>query len=437
MPQYLRLNRVDRADIATAEPGTPIPFAAATPGKKRDGVNTAGLPWRSTNYDKNPVVTWVHDFVGNRLPIGRGAAKITGEGASEAIDTEIVFDVADPFAAEIDRKYRAGFLHAISVSWDDIDEDGVPVRASGKKPVAHELLEIAAVPVPGDPDALIQRQARSMRATLAALEGLDDEGVTEDDAAPAARAVITPDQQRAIEGTYEEKTERIRDGIKSAGLFGDTWVWIMGTTDEFVIVCSYPDDAPAKYYRVDYTDSDGVIEIGAFTPVKITQSFTEVTPGQRAQDDEDSAWTDVAAEMVAVFDRGSDDSDDVRSRAYKALCVSYRHLGKTPPEFVPAVELQMLDDTNWRHLFLSGELDTPQARVGKELSSRNAQEFEDALAEIQSGTKRIRTVLDRVQVASTAKDGGGDGEGDTSRSLAQLSDLLTRLTAPQETGQEN
>lgn len=169
--------RVVRADGGETPSSGPIEFVAATPGTKRDGLDLASMPWRTDNYVRNPVVTWAHDLRGDRLPIGRAEVKIEKGDAGEVMRASIVFDEVDPFAAEVARKYRAGFLHAVSVTWDDVDAKGLTKRAGGGDPVAHELLEIAAVPVPGDQDALIERQRSALlrvsRAIAAALDGLD------------------------------------------------------------------------------------------------------------------------------------------------------------------------------------------------------------------------------------------------------------------------
>lgn len=196
MPQFMRLQR---ATDEAAE-GGPLVFTASTPGTKRDGLDTATLPWRVDNYRSNPVVTWVHDFAGNRLPIGRAEVEVTGgkragaKAEPEGIRAAITFDPDDAFAQEIERKYRTGFLHAVSVSWDDVDDDGTPIRASGGDAVAHDLLEIAAVPVPGDPDALLERQAVALRSLARDItDALDSvEGEPEGEAEPAEAETPEP-----------------------------------------------------------------------------------------------------------------------------------------------------------------------------------------------------------------------------------------------------
>jgi hypothetical protein len=99
------------------------------------------------------VVLWGHDYTGQRLPIGRAEVEITGR----QIRASITFDQEDEFARSVESKYRRGFLHTVSVGWN-------PLKTRGRDVAEWELLDISAVPVPGDADALIQRQLRALRA---------------------------------------------------------------------------------------------------------------------------------------------------------------------------------------------------------------------------------------------------------------------------------
>lgn len=408
---FMRLLRSDDPGVARAEPGTPIPFKAVTPGKKRDGLDTAVLPWRTDRYQRNPVVTWVHDFMGNRLPIGRGEVRTADTDAGEEMDVAITFDVADAFAAEVDRKYRSGFLHAVSVSWDDVDEDGVPVRSSGKKAVSHDLLEIAAVPVPGDPDALMERQVTALRAVRTDIDRLlgDEE---------------KPTGKRMIVGSYEEKRGRIESALATSGLLSGE-IYILSTLDDFVVACVWNTETwVSRYYKVPYTQAaDGGIAFGELVPVRIVHDVVDQEGNAvRALVNGDDSWMDAAAAMVDVFARGSDDPDDKRRRAYNALLPAYRHLGRTPPEWVTGAELRALDDANWQALFLSGELEVTGERVGAELSSRNVQELTEVRDAVQDAGKRLGTLLDRV----SSKNQPAEEEDDAEERTA-LADILRGL----------
>ena len=69
------------------------------------------------------------------------------------------------FARQVERKYRDGFLHAVSVGWDTIELDGRQ---------RYDLLDLSAVPVPGDPSAIMERAAG--QAYRRYWKGLSDKG---------------------------------------------------------------------------------------------------------------------------------------------------------------------------------------------------------------------------------------------------------------------
>lgn len=327
-------------------PDSALVFMASTPGTKRDGLDTATLPWRVDSYRTNPVCTWCHDFGGARLPIGRADVEVLNTPAGEFVRAAITFDRADPFAAEVERKYRDGFLHAVSVSWDDVDAAGVPVRGGGQRAVAHELLEIAAVPVPGDPAALLEKRATALRSM--------------------ARDLIT-----ALESADEGDDLSLTEGQDAPDL-------------------SLTDGEVAELLADDAPVGDGAGE--RVTDAEHTDNAADAADD--ATEDED-AGDDLAAEMVAVFDPESDESDAVRGRRYRALLPGYRRMGWTAPELLPADELAALDGDVWRGMFVSGELERLE-RVGKEISAANLAGLKDALAQLESGVGALKTMVKRV-----------------------------------------
>lgn len=144
MPYFMRAYAEPGAPEAGAE--TPLRFVASTEGIKRDGRELRAEDWRVDAYLRNPIFLWAHTY--DLPPIGRAA--VTFDGPRMLADVE--FDREDPFAVNIERKYRAGFLNAVSVGWNDVKD------AEGRW--THELLDISAVPVPADPQAL--KTARSL-----------------------------------------------------------------------------------------------------------------------------------------------------------------------------------------------------------------------------------------------------------------------------------
>lgn len=143
-------------------------FTASAEGVNRYGFSLNRRRWRIDNFNNNPVILWMHDD--RRPPIGRGRAVIDSQG----LKTSVTFDRSDPFAVEIERKYREGFLNAVSVGFDFVDRSGAPVPDPWNltpdmiyNEVYYDLAEVSAVPVPADPNALIRQ-----RHALAADFGL-------------------------------------------------------------------------------------------------------------------------------------------------------------------------------------------------------------------------------------------------------------------------
>ena len=139
--------RAVKADDGEAE----HEFVISTSGKKRDmGVlELDGLD--VSNYLRNPIVNYVHDFFG--LPIGlTSRLHLTSRrmtGRLRWAPTEQ--------AAQIRTLVDGGFLRAASVSWSPIevepltDDDG---RWTGWHWIKSDMLEWSICPVPADPQAV-------------------------------------------------------------------------------------------------------------------------------------------------------------------------------------------------------------------------------------------------------------------------------------------
>jgi 2'-5' RNA ligase len=148
----------DRAVAKEQKAGTPIRFIAGSEGAKRDGLDLKMAGARLDAFRNNPVVLWGHDYAGARLPIGRAQPTIDGP----RLIADISFDQEDEFARQIESKYRRGFLNTVSLGWK-IN------KINGRNVTDWELLDISAVPVPGDADALMQRQLRALQADVSDL----------------------------------------------------------------------------------------------------------------------------------------------------------------------------------------------------------------------------------------------------------------------------
>jgi len=153
---------LDRGALAD---GGPMTFTASSTAVNRYGYALRNDGWRLANYEANPVVLWAHN---PSIPtIGRSLTALK----DDTLLAEITFDAEDELARQVESKYRRGFLSAVSVGFDMVDEEGAALAwwsLSAEKihdEVFYDLAEISAVPVPGDPKALKQQQ-RSQLATL-------------------------------------------------------------------------------------------------------------------------------------------------------------------------------------------------------------------------------------------------------------------------------
>jgi HK97 family phage prohead protease len=116
--------------------------------------------WNLENYKKNPVILYGHDQTG--LPIGK-AVNVAVENGALTFDVKFVPAEVYPFAGTVEAMYRDGFLNAVSVGFIPTDIDGNTIKAA-------ELLELSAVPVPANHEALMQRGARKMMPVFRAFD---------------------------------------------------------------------------------------------------------------------------------------------------------------------------------------------------------------------------------------------------------------------------
>jgi HK97 family phage prohead protease len=138
---------------AIAEDGT-IPLAVASDSSiDRDGeiIDPAGLD--TTNYERNPVLLYAHDYRSD--PIGKTIA-IKKDGSRVLFTPQLAIDISER-AKMYFQMIKEGVLNAFSIGfiakeWTDrANADGSSTRIFTKT----ELLEISLVPVPANPNALV------------------------------------------------------------------------------------------------------------------------------------------------------------------------------------------------------------------------------------------------------------------------------------------
>ena len=178
-------------------------FVATTTGVKRDGLDIDLEGMSTENFMRNPVFLWVHDYFGERMPIGL-VKKITMQ--KKRMIVTVLFDEGDDFAMEILRKYDSGFLSAVSIGWETIEFDRETMRV-----VESDLLDVSGVPVPGDPDALMMRQASLLRSLGTDLLEKFPEG---DDPSAWEQYRDKQLEDPAFKALYERALEEFIGGLK-------------------------------------------------------------------------------------------------------------------------------------------------------------------------------------------------------------------------------
>jgi len=370
----------------------PIRFVASTEGEKRDGKDLQVDHWDLENYKKNSVFLWVHDYMGNHLPIGKAQPTIEGK----QLIAEVTFDEADEFAKQVEGKYRRGYLNAVSVGWDDYANcPNCKARISGwtlmfnkfarlncpkcgkeipkETEIWFELLDISGVPVPGDPDALIERQYRALRE----LFGNQSQGrpyPNEHACRLREPGDFEPDSFVRVERDHEGKKYSVIQGK----LKGETML-----TDQ---AYRYPKDTwTVEAARAHCKSHDGK----SFEPAK-EESYSDV-----------ALWNGVASAMLALYREYAALEEVDRKYIYNQLEKVYRKLERTPPEYMRETDLALLCPMEIDGLFLEGEDNlTPDLtpgpspkgrgeneRAGAVLNARNKKDLEQAVELVQGVLK--------------------------------------------------
>ena len=160
----------------------PITFTITTDVRDRDRdiVDPAGV--MVENFTTNPVMQWAHNY--DEMPVGKSVSlvatkiKAIKDGATveqNAIQAKVVFQPDTNYhesyagirGSMIRRMYLTGFLNAVSIGFDPMEWEDIEEKDEGKSAIIAfndgtrftkwDLLEFSAVPVPANPQALIDR----------------------------------------------------------------------------------------------------------------------------------------------------------------------------------------------------------------------------------------------------------------------------------------
>ena len=139
-------------------------------------------------YLKNPVVLWAHEY--KSLPIGRCISLVRDGNALKA---EIFF-APTAFARGVHDLYAKGFLRAWSVGFLPLDWDVIEnadKKFGGYHIRAWELIELSAVPVPANAEALTHAMGKGLVSQPALVKAISKAITSEADA--VSRTTGEPD----------------------------------------------------------------------------------------------------------------------------------------------------------------------------------------------------------------------------------------------------
>ena len=142
-----------------------ITFVLSTDEVDRHGDVISADGWMLDSYRTNPVLLWAHDY---RQPaIGR-AAKVWTEPHRLLANMEFA---PTEFAQEVSSLYRSGFQWGVSVGFKPLRfEERMDEKTGaflGLRFLEQELLEVSAVPVPANRNALCRSDQPDLRALTA------------------------------------------------------------------------------------------------------------------------------------------------------------------------------------------------------------------------------------------------------------------------------
>lgn len=147
-PDIRTLNEDDRT----------IEFVASTEAVDRYGDVIRVKGWKLDAYRKNPVFLFAHRS--KELPIGR-AVDVRIEANPPALIQRIQFATKDEyeFADTVFKLYKGGFMRAVSVGFLPLEPPELRTDEKTGEPLGYEfngqeLLELSAVPVPANAEAL-------------------------------------------------------------------------------------------------------------------------------------------------------------------------------------------------------------------------------------------------------------------------------------------
>lgn len=340
-----------------------------SPDRSQDVIEVGG--WDVNNYIKNPVFLWAHQY--DRPPVGK-ARSVTIDKRTKSLVFDIYFptidelssDKANPsdhalFVDTVYNMYKNGLLNATSVGfagrkYAQRDDQEGPYR--GLKFTEQELLELSAVPVPANPEALVV--ARSIKC-------FDPKGIA----------------------MVEDALTKAAIPFKHYDLADESAEW----------------NGPKAIAESDVADLKIMSAWYDAENADVKNSYK--LPHHMGKDDGyKTVWRGVASAMGALMGgRGGVDIPDAdRKAVYSHLSRHYAEFDKTPPEYK---EIDM-DEVRMKALE-SENAELKAALIEMKAGARHSKATIEALKECGDHMKAALGIVDKM-----TSDGVEDTENDSS-----------------------
>lgn len=162
MPDTLYL----KATGSLSEKGT-MTAVASDESLDRHGETISINGWDYGSYKSNPVLQWAHDY--SIPPIGRAnGLRIEERNNKKQLVFEPEFHEETELSKQIKTLFEKGYLKAFSVGFIPKDMEDNNIKEA-------ELLEISAVPVPSNPNALVFAKSKGMNEVVKWIEATTKE----------------------------------------------------------------------------------------------------------------------------------------------------------------------------------------------------------------------------------------------------------------------
>jgi len=362
---------------------------ASTEAMDRDGEIVKVDGWDLKAFKENPVFLWAHNH--RELPLGRFSS-IKKDKVNKRLIGEIEWASAEanPMSPRVQAQFAEGIMTTFSVGF-------IPKERDENRPniiTKAELLEVSAVPVPANPEALVLMTAKGMNKdmfTFNVKEMIDFIGATKFNATQLADYVIEKWQKKTIIPYVK---------YKLAGK-GDDW-------NEKLAKANVKDWATTEEDVVD------VAEYGkAFT--WIDNKGKELDKYKLLHHDYQNGlvtvWRGTVRAMAEVLDSKSDIPAEERRGAYNHLAKHYKEFGEEAPKFASYSEAELKE--------MFGELnETKDEDIKKNLELVTTKDFKEIISNMTTALQSLIAGSDK------AIENGGTIE---ELSLEEREELKTNL----------